>query len=108
MTVRNIITSMRLMSVIDWKELIESVSLVDAMLRTESDFAAMDFPTRDRYRRAIEELARGSRHSELDITRLALLAAKQAGEEAPSKDEATSAREQDPGYYLIAKGRRGI
>ena len=79
-TVRNIITSMRLMSVIDWKELIESISLVDAMLRAESDFAAMDFPTRDRYRRAIEELARGSKHSELDVTRLALLAVKRARE----------------------------
>jgi cyclic beta-1,2-glucan synthetase len=104
-TVRNVILSMHLMSVIDWKELIESVSLVDAMLRAESDFAAMDFATRDRYRRAIEELARGSRHSELDITRLALLAAKRARMGAPAKDEATSAREQDPGYYLIAKGR---
>src|SRR6185437_9511071 len=56
-TVRNVITSMRLMSVVDWKEVIESISLVDTMLRAESDFAAMDFPTRDRYRSAIEELA---------------------------------------------------
>ena len=104
-TARNVITSMHLISVIDWKELIESVSLVDAMLRAESDFAAMDFPTRDLYRRAVEELARGSRHSESDITRLALLAAKRAGEKVRSKDEETSAREQDPGHYLIGKGR---
>ena len=104
-TVRNIITSMRLMSVIDWKEVIESVSLVDAMLRADSDFAAMDFPTRDRYRSAIEELARGSKHSELDITQLSLLAVKRAREGAPGTDEATSAREQDPGHYLIGKGR---
>ena len=104
-TVRNIITSMRLMSVIDWKEVIESISLVDAMLRAESDFATMDFPTRDRYRSAIEELARGSKHSELDITRLSLLAVKRAREGAPSMDEATSSRERDPGHYLIGKGR---
>jgi cyclic beta-1,2-glucan synthetase len=104
-TVRNIITSMHLMSVIDWKELIESVGLVDVMLRNESDFAAMDFSTRDRYRRAVEELARGSRHSELDVTQLALLAVKRGGKEPLTKDEATSAREQDPGYYLIGKGR---
>ena len=61
-TIRNVITSMRLMSAIDWRELFESVSLVDAMLRAESNFAALDFPTRDLYRRAIEELARGSGH----------------------------------------------
>ena len=59
-TVRNVITSMRLMSAVDWAEFFESVSLVDAALRADSDFAAMDFPTRDRYRHAIEELARGS------------------------------------------------
>ncbi len=59
-TIRNVITSMRLMSAIDWRELFESVSLVDAMLRAGSDFAAFDFPTRDRHRRAIEDLARGS------------------------------------------------
>jgi hypothetical protein len=64
-TVRNVITSMRLMSAVDWAEFFESVSLVDAALRAGSDFAAMDFPTRDCYRHAIEALARGSGHSEL-------------------------------------------
>ena len=59
-TVRNVITSMRLISAVDWAEFFESVSHVDAVLRADSDFAAMDFPTRDRYRDAIEELARGS------------------------------------------------
>ncbi len=77
-TVRNVITSMRLMSGIDWKVLFESVSPVDAVLRAGSDFAAMDFSTRDLYRRAIEELARGSTHSEIEIARFALLAAKRA------------------------------
>ena len=81
-TIRNIITSMRLMSSIDWRELFESVSLVDAMLRAESEFAALDFPTRDLYRRAIEELARGSAHPEIEVTRLALLAARRAGDAA--------------------------
>ncbi len=104
-TIRNVITSMRLMSAIDWRELFESVSLVDAMLRTESDFAALDFPTRDLYRRAIEALARGSNHSEVDVTRLALAATKRAGDEVETADEAATARRQDPGYYLIARGR---
>jgi cyclic beta-1,2-glucan synthetase len=103
-TVRNVITSMRLMSAIDWAEFFESVSLVDAELRAGSDFAAMDFPTRDRYRHAIEALARGSGRSELDVAGRALLAAKRAGEEPYSGGEDTS-RQRDPGYYLIAKGR---
>jgi cyclic beta-1,2-glucan glucanotransferase len=104
-TIRNVITSMRLMSAIDWRELFESVSLVDAMLRAESDFSALDFPTRDLYRRAIEELARGSSHPENEITRLVLLAAKRAGDLAHDQDKTTSARNRDPGYYLIANGR---
>ena len=105
-TVRNVITSMRLMSGIDWRELFESVSLVDEVLRGESDFAALDFPTRDLYRRAIEELARGSIHSESDVARLALVAAKEAG--GVSSNAADVAREQDPGHYLIGKGRQAF
>ena len=95
-TVRNAIMSVRLISAVDWPELFESVSLVDAALRAESDFAQMDFPTRDRYRGAIEELARGSGRSELEVARCALQAANAEG----------PARERDPGYYLIAGGRR--
>jgi cyclic beta-1,2-glucan glucanotransferase len=104
-TVRNIITSMRTISMLSWPEFFESVSLVDATLRSGSDFAAMDFPTRDLYRDAIEELARGSGHDEIDIARRALAAAK--GDGAITADRKRhSSREGDPGYYLIAKGRR--
>ena len=77
-TVRNVITSMRLVSMINWAEFFESVSPVDAVLRGGSDFAAMDFPTRDLYRRAIEELARESGRDELDVARRAIAAARRA------------------------------
>jgi len=103
-TVRNVITSMRLMSAVDWAELFESVSLVDAALRAGSDFAAMDFPTRDRYRHAIEELARGSGCTELEVAQRALHAAG----EPQNTGDVTTRRERDPGYYLISKGRRAF
>ena len=124
-TVRNIITSMRLISDVDWTELFEDLSLVDDALRSGSDFAHMDFPTRNLYRSAIEELARGSKLTELEIARAALLAASdpdgherephRAGDDpAPpegnpdgySPDPAW--RERDPGYHLIAGGRRAF
>jgi cyclic beta-1,2-glucan synthetase len=106
-TVRNVITSMRLISAVDWTEFFESVSLVDSMLRANSDFAQMDFPTRDRYRHAIEELARGSGQPELEVARHAIEAAKDAA--ARSIDKAAGSRaEREPGYYLIAKGRRAL
>ena len=51
-SVRNIITSMRLISAFDWQEFFETVSLVDEILRSDTDFADMDFSTRDDYRHA--------------------------------------------------------
>src|SRR4030095_7179526 len=75
-TVRNVITSMRLVSAFDWAEFFESVSLVDATLWTETDFAVPDFVTRDRYRHAIEELARFSPHNEFEVARRAVSRAK--------------------------------
>ncbi|HEU4516458.1 MAG TPA: protein ndvB, partial [Steroidobacteraceae bacterium] len=105
-TVRNIITSMRLISDVDWAELFENLSLVDDALRSGSVFAEMDFPTRNLYRNAIEELARGSRLTELEVARAALLA---AGDPDPeSRDEVSRRRERDPGYHLIAGGRRAF
>ena len=77
-TVRNVITSMRMISAVDWAEFFESVSLVDVALRAEGDFAQMDFPTRDSYRHAIEDLARGSGRTELEIVQFAIAAAKRA------------------------------
>jgi hypothetical protein len=77
-TVRNVITSMRLISTFDWAEFFESVSLVDEVLRVDSNFVALDFATRDRYRHAIEELARGSQHSELEIARRVIAQTKRA------------------------------
>ena len=105
-TVRNVITSMRLISDIDWAELFESVSLVDERLRAMSAFAAMDFSTRNLYRSAIEQLARGSSSSELDIADHALQAARVAA--AATDDAAEAARVGDPGYHLIAEGRRAL
>ena len=97
-TVRNVITSMRSISAIDWADLFESVSLVDAVLRSDTSFGQMDFPTRDRYRQAIEELARGSKHTEIEIARRAVQAARNGN----------TPRERDPGYPLIAGGRRAF
>jgi len=73
-TVRNVITSMRLISWFDWAQFVESVSLVDGVLRSSDTFGAMDFATRDRYRHAIETLARDSGRSEVEIAHLAMTA----------------------------------
>jgi cyclic beta-1,2-glucan synthetase len=107
-TVRNVITSMRLISAFDWAEFFESVSLVDAMLWTDTPFAAPDFATRDRYRHAIEELSRCSQHAELEVARRAVLHARQFRGDAQGAGDRLKDRRGDPGYYLIANGRLAL
>ncbi|WP_413738638.1 GH36-type glycosyl hydrolase domain-containing protein [Sodalis sp. RH21] len=105
-TVRNIITSMRLISDIDWATLFESVSLVDDRLRQYSAFDEMNFTTRNLYRSAIEQLARGSSWSELEIASRVLEVARDAA--AGQTDPLEAARLGDPGYHLIAGGRLAL
>jgi cyclic beta-1,2-glucan synthetase len=106
-TIRNVITSMRLMSSMDWRDLFESVSPVDALLRADSNFAELDFSTRELYRHAIEHLARRSPHSEIEIARLTTADAD-AARQNPPVGASDPCRESDPGYYLIGKGRAGF
>jgi len=107
-TARNVITSMRLISDVDWTELFERVSLVDDLLRSGSDFASMDFPTRNLYRTAIEELARGSKLTELEIASAALQAASDSKPPMGGVGGACDGRARDPGYHLIGGGRRAF
>ncbi|NOU21095.1 MAG: phosphorylase, partial [Methyloglobulus sp.] len=100
LTVRNIITSMRAISAFDWPQFVEDVSLVDECLRTHDGYGDMDFLTRDRYRHAIEDLAKRSPHSELEIARKVI-----AQVQPSSKHPAANGQHQEPGYYLIGAGR---
>lgn len=102
-SIRNVITSMRLISDIDWAELFESISLVDIKLSTESTFSEMDLQTRNLYRSSIEQLSVGSGFSELEVADLVLKAAQTAVPE--DNDEIEKERFADPGYHLIGKGR---
>ncbi len=104
-TVRNIITSMRLISDVDWTELFERMSLVDKVLTGGTRFAEFDFPTRNLYRSAIESLARGSRFSEIEIARRVLVVAARSQAAGAGAD---ADRLGDPGYHLISGGRRSF
>jgi cyclic beta-1,2-glucan synthetase len=102
-TVRNIITSMRLISDVNWPEFFEDVSLVDAALRASTDLASMDFATRNSYRNAIEALSRRSTLSELEITHAVCDAIRAAIDSNPD-----DLRRRDPGYHLLGRGRRAF
>src|SRR5213076_2693509 len=79
-TVGNIITSMRLLSTLDWKDFFETVSLIDPELKKDPAgvYAQMDFATRDRYRHVIERISKGAKKSEPEIARAALRMAEEA------------------------------
>ncbi|MBC7429773.1 MAG: phosphorylase [Bacteriovorax sp.] len=97
-TVRNIINSMRLMSSLDWRDLFEEVSLVEDKLQENPLYGKMDFMTRDKYRHSIEQLARGSKRTELDVASALLRKTK-------NSDKHENEKAQDIGYYLISRGR---
>ena len=97
-TVRNVIMSMSLMSALDWAQFFETVSLVDGVLQAGANYGAMDFATRDAYRHAVEELARGSGRPELEVARETMAHTHRA-------DGADDDRRADAGFYLIGNGR---
>jgi cyclic beta-1,2-glucan synthetase len=102
LAIGNVITSMRLLSSIDWPLFFDRVSVVEQILKEDpaGAYAEMDFPTRDRYRHSIEQLSRGSQASELEVAQRALAFARDAQAHDPAND-----RRHHVGYYLISRGR---
>src|SRR5207248_9019523 len=82
-SVSHSISSLRLLSAIDWKEFVETLSLVEQTLRGEPAdvYGDMDFATRDRYRHVVEILARHSARSELAVARRAVELAQDSGQQ---------------------------
>ncbi len=97
-TVGNIITSMRLLSTLDWNDFFEKVSLIERLLGNDPAgvYAHMEFASRDRYRHMIERISKRTRTNELDIGQAAIDLAAHADEK--------SRAQRHVGYYLIDAG----
>jgi cyclic beta-1,2-glucan synthetase len=97
-TVGNIITSMRLLSTLDWNDFFEKVSLIEPLLGNDPAgvYSRMEFASRDRYRHIVERISKRTRTSELEIAQAAVdLAAEKKDEQGPQRHV---------GYYLIDAG----
>ncbi len=96
-SIGNCVTSLRLLAALDWSEFFEHASLVELALRADPAlaYARQDFFTRDRYRRAVEQLARGSGRDEQEVARHVLCKA----------GEAREPRQRHVGYHLVDEGR---
>jgi cyclic beta-1,2-glucan synthetase len=97
-SVGNCVTSLRLLGNLDWAVFFERTSAVEALLRTDPAgvYARQDFATRDRYRRAVERVSRGSGHGEPEVARRAL---------ALSAAAAPAGVRRHVGYFLVGAGR---
>jgi len=100
-SVSHSISSLRLLSAIDWKEFVETLSLVEQTLRGEPAdvYGDMDFATRDRYRHVVELLARYGALSEIEVARKAVELAKESAQQKGRED-----RTAHVGFYLIDQG----
>ena len=104
-SIANSIGSLRFIGAMDWKNYVESLSVVEQTLREDPTgmYAAQDFATRDRYRHVIEAVARGSACGEMAVAREAIVLAQAAAEQRGQRD-----RSAHVGYYLIDHGRQSL
>jgi len=92
------LNALRCVATISWKDFFDGTSQVEQRLQDDPAgvYGRMDFDTRDRYRKAIEELARFSTHREWDIVDRVL--------ERAASVPADRLRSH-VGYWLLSDGR---
>jgi cyclic beta-1,2-glucan synthetase len=97
-----LVGSLRSISTFDWTEFFETVSLVEQVLQRDPAgvYEGMDFRSRDRYRKAVEELAEPTGDAQLRLALKGVERARQMAERSPDE------RGAHVGYYLIGRGRR--
>jgi len=97
-SVGNCVISLRLLSVIDWNLFFEKQSAVEVILHDDPSgvYARQDFATRDRYRRAVERIARRSDVDEQAVARRAVAMAQDGARLGPSRGHV--------GFYLDDRG----
>ena len=98
----NSIGSLRFLAAMDWRKFVEAHSLVEQTLHEDPAgvYGQMDFATRDRYRHAVEKLARTSPLSEGEVARQAILLAQ-----TRAAAEGLDHRAAHVGFYLINTGQ---
>jgi cyclic beta-1,2-glucan synthetase len=102
-TAGNIIRGLRLINDVEWSEWFEDVSRIDDLLRRRSDYAELDFNSRNQYRGEIEKLARRSGLTEYQV---AVRATELAGLDSATTEGSEHGPDGlDVGFYLIGERR---
>ncbi|MEO5892737.1 MAG: glucoamylase family protein, partial [Ferruginibacter sp.] len=99
-SISNSISSLRFLSNTNWRDFVESTSIVEQTLSGDIDgiYARMDFHTRDNYRHTVEKIAKNSDLSEQEVAAMAIQFARD------SHEKNNDARLSHVGYYLVSKG----
>jgi cyclic beta-1,2-glucan synthetase len=97
----NSIGSLRFLGAMEWREFVETMSIVEQTLCEDPGdvYGKMDFATRDRYRHVVEKTARLSPHSESEVALQAIQLAHECAARKGGDDRAAHV-----GFYLIDKG----
>ena len=100
-SISNSIGSLRFLGAMDWREFVETMSVVEQTLREDPGgvYGRMDFATRDRYRHVVEKIAKSSPLSESEVAREAIRLAQEGGGQEGGDD-----RTAHVGFYLIDEG----
>ena len=111
-SIGNSIGSLRFLGATDWRDFVESMSLVETALCRDPAgvYGRMDFTTRDRYRHVVEELARRGGRGEEEVAQAAIeLARAGDGSMPPDPQSGRDGQASHVGYYLINRdGRRAL
>ncbi|MCA1324775.1 cyclic beta 1-2 glucan synthetase [Herbaspirillum seropedicae] len=104
-SISNSIGSLRFLGEMDWRDFVETMSLVERTLREDpaGAYARMDFATRDRYRHAVEKIARAAQRDEREVAADAIALARYAFNDLGADD-----RRSHVGYYLVGAGRASL
>jgi hypothetical protein len=97
--------SLRTISYTDWSSLMEPLIVFDATLRQDpaETYGAMDFDSREVYRKRIAFISWHSDSTELEVAQAALDLARE-GLAEPAADPRIRLRHIHVGYYLVGKG----
>ncbi|MHB1324292.1 MAG: glucoamylase family protein, partial [Coriobacteriia bacterium] len=101
-SVANAITSIRFLDAFEWRDFFEHTSLVEQVLREDPAgvYGKMDFASRDRYRHAVEGIAKRCPLTEIEVAEAAVGHCL----EALHRDAADALRSH-VGHHLVSEGR---
>ena len=101
-SIANVITSIRFLDALEWREFFERVNVVEQILREDPAgvYGRMDFASRDRLRHTIEDLAGRGPLGEIEVAEAVVSHCLDA-----LAADATDTRRAHVGYHLISDGR---